>query len=61
MLDVGVRNWFGAWLTYNASSHCPASFVAERLKTLEEIWQTVGASFVGTTLLLPPCEPSHAC
>ena len=47
MLDAGIITWQDVKTTYNASARRPVSYVAERLKALEEMWLSVGGSFVG--------------
>jgi len=38
MLDVGIVTWEDVRLTFTASAHIPPSFLADRLRRLDELW-----------------------
>ena len=38
MLDVGIITWDEIILIFTASAHFPASYLAERLESLDALW-----------------------
>ena len=51
MLDAGIIGWADVKSTFNATTRRPSSYLADRLKVLEDLWLQVGKSFAGLQFL----------
>ena len=47
LLDAGIARWDHVELSYSAAARRPASYLAEPLKLMDEIWSAVGETFQG--------------
>ncbi len=47
LLGAGIATWSDSLLSFSASTHRPADFLAEKLEAIEDIWLLVGGGFVG--------------
>ena len=47
LLDAGIARWDHVKLSFSAAVHRPASFMAQPLKLMDEIWAAVGETFLG--------------
>ena len=47
LLDAGIARWDHVKLSFSAAVHRPASFMAQPLKLMDEIWTAVGESLLG--------------
>jgi hypothetical protein len=45
MLDAGIVGWADVKSTLNATTRRPASYLADRLRVLEDLWLQVGETF----------------
>ena len=45
LLDAGIIEWEHVKLTYSAAARRPMSYMAERLRLMDEMWTSVGDSF----------------
>ena len=51
MLDAGIITWADVKNTFNATTHRPPAYLAERLKVMEKIWLSAGETFAGVQFL----------
>ena len=51
MLDAAIITWSNVKTTLNATTRRPASYLADLLKALEQLWLQVGESYAGTQFL----------
>ena len=59
MPDAAIITWSSVKTTFNATTRRPASYLADRLKALEQLWLQVGGSFAGNQFLARVATPSE--